>query len=226
MTMILPLYLFSTCPLEKLGGEGQLFPDQEIDFAFTISNEGNRNATNIEITEFVPCGYEFIPDLNAANELWTEDPITGNVTFVYTDVLLPGSIDILALTLVVTRCDDPDAYLNVVEITDAESTDEEDPDDQDSTPDNGDPNEDDQDSTEGGIVDLSLTKSFSTQPASTAIGSTLEYTITVTNEGSLDMTNVTIVDYLPCGLDFNSSAGWSQVGQELFFDIPGDNIGW
>ena len=217
--------LFFDLSLEKIGSQGPYQQGQEVDFGFLLTNEGNTKATNIDVIDYVPCGFTFVPDLNAANQMWQLDNATGNVTFSYTDTLDPGDLEMLALTLVVTSCIEPGAYTNAAEITSAEAPDGLPSDDQDSTPDNipdnDAPDEDDFSTVEGGIIDLSLSKTFTTPPSSTTVGSVLQYTIAVTNEGTLPAANVVVTDYLPCGLTFTTSAGWSTVGDNIEYTIPG-----
>lgn len=218
--------LFFDLSLEKLGSEGPYQEGQEIDFAFVLTNEGNTKATNIDVVDYVPCGFEFVADLNAANQMWDEDPVTGQVTFTYdVDTLDPGETDVLALTLIARSCTDAGAYRNAAEIASAEAPDGLPSDDQDSDPDNiptnDPPGEDDFSFVEGGIIDLSLSKTFTTTPTSTAVGAVLEYTIAVTNEGTLPAANVTVTDYLPCGLTFTGSTGWAPAGNNIEFAVPG-----
>ena len=65
-----------------------------------------------------------------------------------------------------------------------------------------------------GLADLSLEKTDSADPVGRA--RTLVYTLTVTNAGPLQATNVTVTDTLPASLPFASmSAGCSRVGQAI-----------
>lgn len=54
-------------------------------------------------------------------------------------------------------------------------------------------------------------------------GDLVEYTITVHNQGSVDVQNVKVVDYIPGGLLFKqaNNPGWSQSNQKSITTIPG-----
>ncbi len=81
-------------------------------------------------------------------------------------------------------------------------------DDEDSTPNNddGDQSEDDEDAVDfpvGQIYDLSLTKTI-TSPGPYAPGSSIEFTINVSNEGTIDANNIEVTDMAPADLIFQS----------------------
>jgi uncharacterized repeat protein (TIGR01451 family) len=104
---------------------------------------------------------------------------------------------------------------NVAEIT------EDDGDDVDSTPDNDVPTEDDQDEVTIPVdqtYDLALSKSLSSAGPFTQ-GSTVTYTITVTNEGSLNAANIEVTDRPETGLSYagsNLPAGVTYNGNDQF----------
>jgi len=83
--------------------------------------------------------------------------------------------------------------------------------DTDSTPDNDIATEDDQDEvpvTVDQIYDLALTKVLTSTGPYTP-GDNVTYDITITNEGTIDATNVVVTDMLPVGLNFVSGTGFS-----------------
>ena len=61
-------------------------------------------------------------------------------------------------------------------------------------------------------VDLVTTKVVSSADATPEVGDTVEFTITVTNNGAADATNVTLTDALPAGLTATASNGQVTAG--------------
>ena len=85
---------------------------------------------------------------------------------------------------------------NIAEITG------DDGDDEDSTPDNDEEGEDDQDEEEvpvEQVFDLALNKVLATAGPFMP-GDAVSFTINIYNQGSLDATNIEVVDYIPTGL--------------------------
>ncbi|MTB53822.1 DUF11 domain-containing protein, partial [Lewinella sp. W8] len=93
---------------------------------------------------------------------------------------------------------------------------EDDGDDEDSTPDNDDDTEDDQDDVETPIeqtYDLAIDKRLAIgQAPGTVTGGFVRYLITVTNEGSLNASNIGLMDLAPAGLQYVSA------------DVSGTNV--
>lgn len=178
-----------------------------VSYNIVITNEGNVPAVNAEITDYLPCGLDFSPTGNTG---WTQDAITGNISYVEMSQIDPGTSITIPLTLTIGACtNEPYDLTNLVEVSndDLGGT----VDDFDSTPDNGDPDEDDIDTATLAFFDLSLTKTLTTNVAILTYGMNLNYTIEVTNEGSIPATSFTVTDEIPCGLSFSSvgNAGWT-----------------
>ncbi len=58
--------------------------------------------------------------------------------------------------------------------------------------------------------DLALTKKLAEEQLSgVKVGDTINYTITVYNQGAYDAYNVDVVDYIPTGLSFTNTVGWT-----------------
>ena len=62
------------------------------------------------------------------------------------------------------------------------------------------------------IFDLALRKVLATNPINLTRGGVATFLIEVTNQGTIDATNVEVTDYIPAGLTLNDAA-WTQSGQ-------------
>ncbi len=73
------------------------------------------------------------------------------------------------------------------------------------------------------FFDLALIKVLSDPSAIVAPGDDVAFTITVTNQGTVDATNITIVDYLPAGLTLSATDtnGWVASGDNVQTVVPG-----
>jgi len=211
---------FYDLSLTKSVQDGPYIFGQDLLFTIDVKNESNRPANSFSVVDRLPCGFTFNSGANAENALWSQLP-NGDLTYTDDVALWPGQTRSIELTLTLVECTQANAYSNVAEITASTDGDDMPGNDQDSTPDNSDPDEDDQDEVTVPIFDLSLEKFFTTPPTDLSVGAVLDYTIRVTNEGSVDATNVVVEDDLPCGLVFNGSPGWTNVGGELSYDMVG-----
>jgi len=184
-------------------------PGQQLDFEITVTNEGNIDANNIEVTDTPQAGLTYVGMVANANVI-----DNGNGTFSIGSIPINGSE-----TLQVSYMIDP-TFLGASLVNSAEIT-LDDGDDIDSNPDlgpdvdedgDGDPDDDDEDSVEFPIslYDLALIIDLvSEEPF--FIGDDVTYTITVFNQGNVDATNVEVVDYIPEGfsLSANDTNGWT-----------------
>ncbi len=176
-------------------------------YVITVTNEGTIEANGVRVTDYFPCGFAL--DL-AANPGWSIDPVTGYAFFDIPTTITPGGSTDVSIILTLQECANADAssYRNTAEIS------IDDGDDRDSNPNDNpddDIDEDDIDSAELPFYDLSLTKTLTNSTASNSIGDPVTFTIEVTNEGNQTVQNVKVVDYLPCGFDFDTAdnMGWS-----------------
>ena len=173
------------------------FPDvsDQVTFTLTLRNDGPSEATGIQVMDLLPNGYSYISD----NSGGTYNPTTGvwNVSNLAADNLL--ELEITA-DINVTGI-----YINEAEIIAANEL------DPDSTPGNNVLSEDDQDeqaTLPRVITDISVVKSVDN--AEPSVGSTINFTIEVTNDGPSDATGLVIEDILASGYDFvsaNTSVG-------------------
>jgi len=188
-----------------------------VSYEIVITNEGNIPAINTEVTDYLPCGLDFSPTGNTG---WSQDAITGNISYLAMQAIDPNQSLTIPLTLTIGDCGtEPFDLDNLVEIS--QDSDPDGPvDDFDSTPDNGDPDEDDIDTAPLAFFDLSLTKTLTTNTTMLTYGMNLNYTIEVTNEGSIPATSFQVTDLIPCGLSFanTGNAGWSldNAGNAVF----------
>lgn len=190
----------------------------DVEYTITIENEATIPANNITVTDYIPCGFDFDPLKNLD---WVYDELAGTASIDINETITPGgSVQrIIILTLEPCENQDREAYNNEAEIT------VDDGDDDDSTPNSGpDPDEDDNDDEPEEVYDLALSKTLQGSATEYYVGETVVFTMSVTNEGNRDASDVNIIDYVPCGL---SSAGITNLGwnntigsDNLTYNIP------
>ena len=190
-----------------------------ITFDFTVYNQGNIPSTNIEITEQTPCGFAFDSDLNPD---WL--PLTDNTaTAIIGDTLQGGDSTIVSVHFIVEPCDGDlsDAWKNTGEISGSEddegndTTDDDIDSEADDDPDNdGDMSDNDTDGENGDEddSDFELIEVFDLAQKKTLVsmgphawGDTLEYAITVYNQGNITATNIDLTDFIPVGLGYDAA---------------------
>ncbi len=203
----------------------------DIPFDINVINQGNISAYEVEVTEYIPCGYFYD---QANNPLWTYDMATSTATTTIAGPIDPVMTTTVPIVLTVQPCPDGDPasnWTNSAEISGAQNEDGEDmsDDDPDSTPDNdpdndpeGDNNQEDGDGTADEddhdwetppIFDLALTKELAAgQMTPVSLGDDVTFTITVYNQGTITATNVEVSDYVPEGycLSPNDTNGWAD----------------
>ena len=85
--------------------------------------------------------------------------------------------------------------------------------------------EDDHDPALVSVVDIALAKTVTT-PAPYIYGQEVEFNIEVTNQGNVDLEDIEITDYIPCGLIFGpSNIGWSENSGVAIFVIDALDAG-
>ncbi|MBK9335051.1 MAG: DUF11 domain-containing protein [Lewinellaceae bacterium] len=162
-----------------------------ITFTITVSNGGPDAATGVAVEDIVPAGYSNIINISNSGML------SGNtISWSGLSIAANGSIMLTFQATVDAPTGAPNEYKNVAEVTDSDQG------DPDSTPDNlvgNTPAEDDEDSDTPvpQVVDLSLNKTVS--PTSANVGSTVTFTITLTNLSATAATGVAVEDYAPGG---------------------------
>ncbi|HHH53741.1 MAG TPA: DUF11 domain-containing protein, partial [Bacteroidetes bacterium] len=186
-------------------------------FNITIFNQGNDDATNVDIKDYEPEGFVFDPTLNPG---WSGNIYTG-LNYTYNGTILAKDSATVELKLVMVGTDGGDSHwLNYAEISDADNATN--PNfiylDPDSTPNSntateqsvkpGDPDddniyaidkggkEDDHDPAGVWVYDLALKKEIVT-PGPYFHGDTVEFKVTVFNQGNKLAREIQVVDFNP-----------------------------
>ncbi|MCA9175273.1 MAG: DUF11 domain-containing protein [Planctomycetales bacterium] len=164
---------------------------ENVEFTITVDNVGEFVATGVTIRDALPVGLSYV---TYAAGRGTYDSATGIWTI---GTLVDGGSETLTL---VARVDTPGVKVNVAQVQAANEY------DIDSTPGNNVPSEDDQDSVslEGILGDLALGKAVDNETPE--LGDEITFFVDVTNQGTIDMTGVTVSDTLPSGLQFVSAS--------------------
>ena len=178
-------------------GTGPFMPGSTVTYRLTVTNEGTINATNVELADYIPAG------LILSDTDWNQ---SGNVATLVTPIPLveAGQSSSVDITFMIDDMFMNQSIVNTAEIIDPNNLLL---DDEDSTPgnDDGDQSEDDEASkmiVVGQVFDLAIVKLLdATGPFDT--GADVPFTITVYNQGSLDATDVRVVDYVPTGMTFD-----------------------
>lgn len=175
--------------LEKTVSPATIRAGEQAVYALTIVNNGSAPATGVAITDVLPSGLTLASSSTShgtyAGSMWT----VGNLAISESATLM----------LTVTATTDG-TFVNSAEVTAANES------DPDSTPGNNQASEDDQASasfTATPVSDLALTKTVDN--ATPLIGSNATFTVTVTNNGPSEATNVQVEDKLPMGLSLVSA---------------------
>ncbi|NOT37755.1 MAG: DUF11 domain-containing protein [Saprospiraceae bacterium] len=209
-------------------------PGDLVKYNITITNQGQLDAYNIIVTDYIPTGMSLEdPNWSGTTKATLNSPIAK---------ISPNSSETVSITLRINSSFQGIKLRNWAEISSADDdTDSANtpPSDLDSDPDQSqfgpgpgetddlnDDNvisgnglaggdEDDHDPAEIDVTqtfDLALRKIF--KSGTVALGGNVTYTITIFNQGTLDATNVKIADYYPTGLTLAGS-GWSNANPSI-----------
>ncbi len=198
-------------------------PDEIVDFKITVFNQGNQDAYNINVAEYIAAGYVY----DIANDSRTNPWVLNSPSVAVTSIkgpIAPQDSVVLEFSLIIKKgFKYPADYINTAEISsftdddgnplvDMDSDPDSDPtNDGDIVDDEIDNKDDDEDDSDTGlpifqIYDLALKKTIAPNQYA-KIGELLEYRIKVFNQGlNGTVSNVTIVEYIPSGLEFVASA--------------------
>ncbi|WP_433830070.1 PKD domain-containing protein [Flavobacterium anhuiense] len=186
-----PIALSSDLSLTKTVDNATPLVGAAVNFTIVLTNNGPNDNTGITVTDLLPSGYTFSSfttskgTFDAATGIWT----IGN--------LLSANSETLQISAIVNATGN---YLNVAEVTAADLP------DPNSTPSNAVPTENDYASVSTAPIalssDLSLTKTVDN--ATPLVGSVVNFTIVLTNNGPNDNTGIAITDLLPSGYTFSS----------------------
>ena len=218
-----------------------------VTFTITVFNQGNKDARNIQITDYIPEGLEVI------DQNWT---ISSNkATRIITETLVPNASKSLTLQMRIKSDFRGNEIINLAEIS-KDNAAEYGLVDRDSTPDQNKDNDcflrdnlhiingngkagsstnctpaTDEDDHDGEslqlldqIYDLALTKQIKAPVKHAyALGDELTFVITVHNQGELVARNIEVTDYLPEGLILKDTR-WTFDPQtrKATYQIPGE----
>ena len=209
---ITPVDAMADLSLVKTVVDNEIMPNvgDEITFQITVNNAGPDSATNVEVIDLLPAGFDFVRfsstsgTYNEVSGLWTVGTVpNGSSQSLFIDVIINEPTGIAG------------EYLNVSEIS---ASDVIDPNSQPNN-DDGDQSEDDEDSilvmTE--TADLSLIKSVSNMNAN--VGDVVRFTLQIDNAGADAATGVALEDVLPIG--YSNIADISNGGE-----LIGNIITW
>lgn len=192
-----------------------------VQFEFNVYNQGNVVATAIEITDYLPAGL-----LIVSPSQWSEETGNYNITIPSID---PGQRETVYLDAIIDTESTSIDIVNIAEISEARLENGELATDYDSTADiyidndkggdpydstdneindNGELDEDDHDPAILSIdrFDLALIKRTELQFAQR--GDLVPFEITITNQGTITADEITIIDYLPEFLNYETTTGW------------------
>ena len=195
----------------------------DITFTITVFNQGTVDASDIEVTDFYPSGFE-LSAVSSDSDAWTDN---GDGTAVTTIAAIAAggsaTVDITLTAINPTLGEN----INAAEISNDDGR------DIDSTPnadvgddgnitdneiDNANGDEDDHDPAPFTVVeetvpvfDLALRKTLQdgSNSASVAVGDTVTWTITVFNQGEVAASDIDVIDYIPSGLDL-ADTDWTE----------------
>ncbi|MFN8338096.1 MAG: hypothetical protein U0T36_03675 [Saprospiraceae bacterium] len=220
----------------------------QITYTIELFNQGSISAGNIEVTDYIPCGFKYATANNAAG--WTYSVATGTAKRIVAGPLAPGATTSVTIILELQQCLDNSVgtFTNYTEISDSDSNDPSyPPTDIDSNPDTnpgndpggepdgpnddvvtedpglpGNDDEDDHDPERVEVFDLALKKELVTA-GPYRYGQVLDFNITVCNQGNVNAANIVVSDYLPAGFGFAfaTNPGWAGTVTAPTFTIPG-----
>lgn len=214
---------------------------QNVTFAIMVCNQGDEDATMINLVDYVPVGFVFEA---ASNMDWVYDPSTRKAT-----KMIPGSLaagDCITENIILkilSGSGGKDIYTNRAEIKSAKDSRGIVVPDADSNPDDNNGNdvggivgsgtdnqmneeppidEDDEDPERLEIYDLAL-MNMQTLPSSGpySYNQLHSYTITVCNQGNVDAYNVEVKNYVPDGYKFTEGSSWFAIPRRAEFEGPG-----
>ncbi|MBK9565291.1 MAG: DUF11 domain-containing protein [Saprospiraceae bacterium] len=215
---------------------------QALTFNVEVHNQGNVTATNVLVSDYIPAGYTF-----AANNGWTGGPSVATRTIA--GPMAPGASVTIPIVLTLQQNGaGGTAWDNYAEITAAQDdrsnnrnddADSEadgipgndnpvkpgDPDDDNilgGGPNaNPDEDEDDHDPAAPRIVDIALRKTTVT-PGPYRYGDVVSFNVQVINQGNVDLSDIDVVDYIPCGFEYaGGSQTWTLNGTQAQTNLAG-----
>lgn len=225
--------------VHKVEGEKYYTPDSEVVFVTTVCNQGTIEAAQYQITNYLNKVLDFDPALNPG---WNVSADLKYLTYDETKTLAANTCREHHLVLTILDDTDVSQIINYAEISRGGCTGTDMNYDFDSTPDKessndkggqpntatdnmmddrGDVDEDDHDPAYVQIksIDVSLIKSVSNRRVKA--GQNVTFYLDIKNEGSVTLSNLKLIDYIPEKLILNDPR-WTKVGKdaELAVDFP------
>jgi uncharacterized repeat protein (TIGR01451 family) len=191
----------ATAPDLKVSGNApdSVIVGSNLAYTLTVTNDGSAGATGVTLTDTMPFDVTFVSATGGVT------PVNGSLVFAIGDLAAGAST---TFTIVVT----PPPPLAGVTLSDQASV----------SGNQSDPTPDDNSvtiptSVIGPTADLGLSGSA---PSSVIVGSNLTYTLTVTNNGGTEATDVTLTDPLPDHVTFvSATSGVTPFQGILTFDL-------
>jgi len=211
--------LFDLALIKTTNTAGPFTIGTPVIFDIEVINQGNQTVSDIDVIDYIPCGYTF-----GNNPSWTYNAGASNAITNIAGPLAPGASTTVSIELLVAACAQMDAWLNFAEIESFDDAGGNPQDDVDSDPDgtNNDPvggddvtdgtngDEDDHDPEDIDIFDLALIKTLPVG-GTYETGDLLTFDITVINQGNITANNIEITDYIQCGFMWpgTGNAAWT-----------------
>lgn len=200
---------------------GPFLPGSTVTFSITVVNEGDINAQNVQIRDYIPLG------LVLADNDWSQIGSYAQLDVPISN-LPAGASATRDITFTVSGSFAGNGITNFAEIGSASNTGGFT--DVDSTPGNGSSGSDEDDfdgafinvsQEDDPVFDLSLEKAIDVNatPGPYQPGNLVRFVITVTNEGDITAQNIVIKDYVPAGL-ISADMDWSQQGGTVVLNTP------
>ena len=170
-----------------------------VTYTLELTNDGPDAATNVEVTDTVPAGLVYQTGSMTGGDVQDE---TGAPALVWTIASIPAlaTVTLTYQVVVGPPTGDPLEYTNVAEVTGSDQF------DPDSTPANGDATEDDYATSTIAPLQADLSFVKSTADTTPDLFDVVTFTLTVTNDGPDDATNVAVQDVLPAGLAYQAGS--------------------
>ncbi len=171
-------------------------PGGTVIYTVGLTNEGPSNATGIVLTDSIPTGLTFV-----SATLRSQNGVSNGTTVTFPAIDLDASSSASASLTFTVDSAAAGTLTNTASVPDLSNAGENDTTNNSATA----------DITVTPQVDLVIAKSVTL--ANAQVGSNLTYTITVTNNGPSQATNVQVTDTLPAGVTFTSGTG--PIGEAL-----------
>ncbi len=215
-----------------------------LEFKITVCNQGNVDAQNIEVTDYLPDGYSF----STANNTGWVNGADGPVYAISGTLVQDNCTDFpIFLTIEQTNGGEKDweNYAEITSSTDTTGTPRPDADSVEGTDsaaenevEHGHPADNDLESTDRGgeeddhdpagieLLDLALRKTTPNEFGPYRYGDLVTFSMDVFNQGSVLTGDIEVSDYLPCGLEYvssNDALGWSynSLTRMVKYTFPG-----